>query len=65
MPLNSTILYLEDTLLMQVDQKGIYLILRNIYRYYYKTIISGNMASMELFNMFAKKICIASAYNFK
>ena len=45
MPPNSTILYLEDTLLMQVDQRGIYLILRNIYGYYYKTI-SGNKASM-------------------
>ena len=30
MPPNSTILYPEDTLLIQVDQKGIYLILRNI-----------------------------------
>ena len=54
MPLNSTILCLEDTLLMQIDQKGIYLILRNanIYGYYYKTI-SENKASMKLFNIFA------------
>ena len=38
MPSNTTILYSEDTLLMQVDQKGIYLILRNanIYGYYSK-----------------------------
>ena len=45
MPPNSTILYLEDTLLMQVDQRGIYLILRNIYGYYCK-IISENKTSM-------------------
>ena len=52
MPHNNTILYPEDTLLMQVDQREIYLILRNIYGYYFK-IISGNKASLKLFNIFA------------
>ena len=52
MPPNSIILYPEDTLLIQIDQRGIYLILKNIYGYYYKTI-SENKASMKLFNMFA------------
>ena len=45
MPSNSIILYPKDTLLIQVNKRGIYLILRNIYGYYYKTI-SGNKASM-------------------
>ena len=52
MPPNSTILYPEDTLLMQVEQRKIYLILKNIYEYYYKTI-SGNKTFMKLFNIFA------------
>ena len=52
MPHNSIILYPKNTLLMQVDQKGIYLILKNIYGYYYKTI-SENKESMKLFNIFA------------
>ena len=55
MSLNSTILYPKDTLLMQVDQMGIYLILRNVYGYYYKIINSGNKASMKLFNIFLHK----------
>ena len=45
MPPNSIILYPKDTLLMQVDQIKFYLILKNIYGYYYKTI-SGNKTSM-------------------
>ena len=52
MPPKSTILYPGYTLLKQVDQRGIYLILRNIYGYYYKKI-NGNKASMKLFNIFA------------
>ena len=48
---NSTVLYPKDALLMQVDQKKIYLILINIYGYYYKTI-SKNKIFMKLFNIF-------------
>ena len=49
MPPNRTILYPEDTLLKQINEKGIYLTLRdvNIYGYYSKKINIGSKASME------------------
>ena len=49
MPPHNNILYPENILLNQVDQRKIYLNLRdvNIYGYYSKKINIGNKASIE------------------